>query len=435
MSRQAVLSKEFLSNFGSATGYPKDKLEGLRSVAKKQFMEMLPPDVKDEQWKYTRISNILKTDYQTISQRKNIAVNQYTFFGKEVTRLVFVDGKYDKSCSILHSEDEIEIIPISEALEKNIKHAKDLFGKTAGEHTGYFTILNATVLNEVVFIHVPPDTVLTQPIELIHITTEQSVAANLRNLIIVGQNSSVEFVNNYNTVNGSAFTNQVTELVLKADAQVKYNFVQKEGMLSNQINSLYVDQEKGSSFYAVTFTCGGRLVRNEVFVNLKGKHTYTDLVGLFLCTGNQHVDNHTRIDHKMPECSSRELYKGVISGSSTAVFNGKVYVWPDAQKTNAYQSNRNILLSESASVYAKPELEIYADDVKCSHGSATGKLDEEAMFYLRSRGVSKDMARELLVRAFIEEVFEGGTSNLMVDVVKQLMDKWFTRIHNKGKKS
>jgi Fe-S cluster assembly protein SufD len=227
----------------------------------------------------------------------------------------------------------------------------------------------------------------------------------------------------------NTFTNHITEIFISKNANLTIDKLQYEGETSSQIMTEQVEQSDDSTFTINTATLNGLLVRNNLNIAVNGQNCETNLNGVYLLNGNQHVDNHTIVDHLKPNCNSNELYKGVIDGKATAVFNGKVFVRKDAQKINAFQSNGNVLLTDDATVNSKPELEIYADDVKCSHGSTTGQLDEEAVFYLRARGLSETAARQLMVGAFVGEVFEKFENESVTKSIQTILSERFGWIH------
>ena len=259
------------------------------------------------------------------------------------------------------------------------------------------------------FIFIPEKTVIPQAIHILYLT--DSVDGNVitfpRNLTIASQFSQVLIVESYHSIsNQISFTNAVTEIIAEENANVDYYKIQDENNASFQINNTQIKQERNSNVSSNTITLDGALVRNNLNYLINGEGCETHLFGLYLLNGKQHVDNHTLVDHAVPHCLSNELYKGIMKDQSSGVFNGRIMVRKDAQKTNAFQSNKNILLSDNAHVTTKPQLEIFADDVKCSHGATTGQLDQEALFYLRSRGIAKDKAMALLVHAFASDVID-----------------------------
>ena len=248
---------------------------------------------------------------------------------------------------------------------------------------------------------------------------------NLRLTVTAEANTQSEIlVSNFGTSTGS-LTNLAVDANLGQNAHLKINKLQYDSSDNFTISNEAVNQDRDSVFTINTFTLNGGLVRNNLYISVDGENCESNLYGAYILKGNQHVDNHTVVDQRMPNCESNELYKGVMDEKSTAVFNGKVFVRKDAQKVNAFQSNGNVLLSDDATVNSKPELEIYADDVKCSHGSTTGQLDEEAVFYLRTRGLSENSARQLLVTAFIEDTFEHVNNEEIVGYIHELIKDRF----------
>jgi Fe-S cluster assembly protein SufD len=248
---------------------------------------------------------------------------------------------------------------------------------------------------------------IDHPIQLLHLNTTDSQVSNVSHFISAHKGSKASFIiGSLSSANSNSFTNSSLNVHVAENATLTIDKLQIEEEGNLIVSNELVTQEKGSTFTINTITLNGSLVRNNLTIEVDGTNCTTNLNGAYLLKGNQHVDNHTVVDHKQPHCNSNELYKGVMDDQSTGVFNGKVFVREDAQKINAFQSNGNVLLSDSATINSKPELEIYADDVKCSHGSTTGQLDEEAIFYLRARGLSEASARQLLVSAFISDVLD-----------------------------
>ena len=259
------------------------------------------------------------------------------------------------------------------------------------------------------YIRVAANTTVNEPVHIINlISSSENFLANTRNLIIVEKGAKLDVIETFVSLDSNAneklFTNHLSEIVVEENAQVNYCRIQTEESNASQVNTTQVQQSKGSLFNTYTYSLSGEFLRNNLNIVLADENCETHLFGLYLPRKKEHFDNHTLVDHRMPNCFSNELYKGIMSDDATGVFNGKIFVRQDAQKTNAYQSNKNMLLGDNASVNTKPQLEIYADDVKCSHGTSTGRMDEEAMFYLRSRGIGEDKAKNLLMKAFAEEV-------------------------------
>ena len=263
--------------------------------------------------------------------------------------------------------------------------------------------LNTAFAKDGAFIRVPANTVVNKPIEIVFFTTGagSEVMTQPRNLIIVGENAQVQIIERHRSLTENAvLTNVVTEMAVAESAIVHYYKVQNDNQAASLIDTTVVNQAGKSNVTVGTFSFGGKLVRNNLSFLLNGEYSETHMDGITIIGEGQHVDHHTLVDHKMPNCYSRELYKGIYDDNAHGVFNGKVIVRQDAQKTNAFQQNNNVLLTDKASVDTKPQLEIFADDVKCSHGCTVGQLDEEALFYLRSRGIPEREAKALLMYAF-----------------------------------
>lgn len=386
-----------------------------REQALNDLMTLDFPTSKTEAWKYTRTTKISKQTFSFQSADiKN--VNRYKISGLDADTLVFINGFYAEHHSTLAYKEGVKIVPFSQVKTQcSLQQSDDVFSK-----------INTVFATDGICIEVLKNTVLANPIEVIHIVTGDNTTAQVRNRIVVHENAQVELIfSTYAEDAQCCFSNFQTEMEVKTNARLTVNKLQVEGGENFQISRDYVRQERDSYCMLNTLTLEGNWVRNDVVVNVDGENAETYLNGICLGSAKQHVDNHTFISHNVPNCQSFELYKSVMDEQSTAVFNGKVLVKKDAQQINAYQSNANILLSENASVNSKPELEIYADDVKCSHGSTTGQLDESALFYLRARGLSKEKAQKLLIAAFVEDVLEHISNATLKQHINQLLAKRF----------
>lgn len=298
--------------------------------------------------------------------------------------------------------------------------AKKYHSTIANDSSDAFIAWNTAMNESGVFIHIAKGATCDIPVHVVHIASNEAASTfHPRNLIVAESDSSLNVIESFDSIGPvKTLTNVVTEVMVHKGAKLNHYRIQTEGDAAHQMNTTCVVAESGSNYCTYTFSFGGAWVRNNLNISFTQEHTESHLYGLYVTNGNRVVDNHTVVDHAVPNCMSNELYKGVVDGKSTAVFNGKIFVRRDAQKTNAYQTNRNILLSDDATVNTKPQLEIYADDVKCSHGTSTGRLDEDAMFYLRARGVGEASARKMLVRAFAEEV----VNNVPDEAIKAYLD-------------
>jgi Fe-S cluster assembly protein SufD len=401
----------------------------LRSDAARIFEEQGFPTRKWEDYKYINPEAVLKKGFgfRTEMMRGVTAndINQFTLV-KDAIVAVIINGVYSAELSRVKNLPEgITITGIAEAVDSN-KTASSHFGKYASPSADPFIALNTALNNGGVFIHIEKKTITTTPIQIVHIS-DNEVASFFqpRNLIVAEEFSEAVVIESYESIGPvKSFTNAVTEVYVAPNAKLDHYRLQVESDIAQQMNTLNASVSGNSLYNTYTFTLGGSFVRNNLNVLFTEKNGEAHLYGLYPITGTQIVDNHTVVDHAVPNCMSNELYKGVVNEKATAVFNGKIFVRQDAQKTNAFQTNRNILLSDDATVNTKPQLEIYADDVKCSHGTSTGKVNEEAMFYLQARGIGKESARALLIRAFAEEVVD----HVKIEELRNYIDSRIDRI-------
>jgi Fe-S cluster assembly protein SufD len=326
--------------------------------------------------------------------------------GEASAELVFVNGRYAPSLSTAGAlPDGIRAGSLAPALASD--SVEPYLTRVAGFDRRAFTALNTSSFVDGAFIHVPANAVLERPIHVLFVSTADGrpTVAHPRVLLVVGKSAQVTIVESYVGPNADRyFTNAVTEVVVGENASVEHYKVQRESFDAYHIGTMHVVGTRNASFRSHSLSFGGALVRNEIIAMLDGEGIECTLNGLYLADGRRLVDNHTTIDHAKPHCGSREVYKGILADHARAVFNGRIIVRPDAQKTDAKQTNKALLLSEDAQINTKPELEIFANDVKCTHGAAVGQMDDEAMFYLRARGLGREEARNLLIHAFAGDV-------------------------------
>lgn len=376
------------------------------------------PTTRTEAWKYTRLGKISNKIFR-IEQKTIADISKYSI-SKDAYTLVFVNGFLQTDCSELPQGLTIT------TLSADVKSTANYLGKNIKLENEVFNAINTQFATDGVFVHINKKCTIEKPIQIIHVLTGNNVISNLRNVIISENSSQAHIIQGYFSENAAdSFTNVITEVFVEENAHLTIDKVQFEEDTCYQIATEQIAQAKNSNFTINTFTLNGALVRNNLNIDVNEQNCYTHLSAAYILKGNQHVDNHTTVDHKAPNCESHELYKGVMNDTSTAVFNGKVFVRKDAQKINAFQSNANVLLSDDATVNSKPELEIYADDVKCSHGSTTGQLDEEAIFYLRARGLSEKSARKLIVSAFIDDVLQKTKNTDVNEFIHQILQNRF----------
>lgn len=364
-----------------------------------QYLEDIGiPNAKHEDYKYCNIEAILRKEFKTIAGKEIPA--DLSFLKKHAVEdahnIYVVNGRLAETEKIGHATiSEIEKAP-GTILEAHLS-------KYAPANIDSLVALNTAYADRGLFLHITG--AVEKPIAIHHLNaTEGTLLFNSRNLVVVEKNTEVKVIELFYGTKEKTFSNNVTELFVGENARCTHTLIQDAGSNGYSVNTNKVHQESSSNYTNNCFTFSGSLVRNNLSTAINGEHAEAHLFGLFVTNGTQLVDNHTLVDHLKPNCQSNELYKGIAAGKSTAVFNGQIFVEKDAQKTNAYQSSKNILLSDDATVNAKPELEIYANDVKCSHGTSTGKVDENALFYLKSRGIGEASARRLLLHAFAYEV-------------------------------
>ena len=384
----------------------------IRSEAIKQFESIGFPNKKLENWKYTSLKNLLNTDYTVLPEINNVLefknIKKYLIDDIDSYKIIFVDGKY---CSHLSetTHEGMDICILSAALTQSKYELiiENYFNKIALKDG--ITSLNTAFSNEGVFIHIPKNKFVEKPIQIIHFSTgnESSLMFQPRNLVVVDENSQVQIIERHQSLSeNKVFTNSVTEIYADKKSIIDYYKIQNDNLQASLIDNTYVNQERNSAFSMHTFSFGNELVRNNLNISQNDEFIETTIKGVTIIGDNQHVDHNTLIKHNKPNCNSHQDYKGIYDNKSTGVFNGRIVVNKQAQKTNAFQSNNNVLLSDKATVNAKPQLEIYADDVKCSHGCTVGQLDKNALFYLKSRGIPEKEATALLMYGFANNILK-----------------------------
>lgn len=418
------LLASFRENEERMNGERKSPVHQLRRAALKQFEQLGFPTTRHEEWKYSNVNSLIKEDFALDTTFSLTAddLAPLEIPNLEGNILYFVNGIYHPELSrIVSPAGQLQITSFAEAIKADSEFMETHFGHYADYQDSAFTALNTAMATDGVVVRVPNNTTVEQPIILRFITDARvnNITSQPRNLIVIGKNAEVMMAESYRTLGDkSSFVNVVTEIVLDQDARMQYYKVLNETEKAYHIGTTQVLQADNSHFYSASITLNGHFVRNNLNIVLNGQHAEAFMYGLYMPNGRQHVDNHTLVDHAMPNSYSNELYKGILDDNSTGVFNGKIFVRPDAQKTNAYQSCKNVVLSPGASMNTKPQLEIYADDVKCSHGTTTGQLNDEALFYMRSRGIPKDEARTLLLYAFSQDVL----SQIKIQPIREYLE-------------
>ena len=390
-----------------------DSVHETRAQALKIFEEKGFPSKKDELWKYTSLDPLIHKDYSLFPNSESTVelkdVKKYFLYDTDTYKVIFIDGVYNPFLSNT-THDGLDVCLMSAALSK--PKYRDLinsyFNKIAPSDES-LTALNTSYAKEGAFIYIPKKTVAEKPIEIIHFSSgeQDSLWLQPRNLIVIDKNSQVQIIERHQSLKQhSVVTNSVTEIYVHEEAFVDYYKLQNDLTTASLIDNTYIQQEKNSHASVHTFSLGGKLIRNNLRYFHKGEHILSTLKGVTILEGKQHVDHSTMVHHSQPNCESHQDYKGIFSERSEGVFNGQILVDKIAQKTNAFQQNNNVLLDDKATVNSKPQLEIFADDVKCSHGCTIGQMDEEALFYLRSRGIPKKEAKALMTYAFANNVLE-----------------------------
>jgi Fe-S cluster assembly protein SufD len=398
-----------LTQDGRAPGW----LAALRRDGFSRFASRGFPGPREEAWRHTNVAAIARTAFALPEPGQTVPAERLSRleFGGAFTgwEIVFVDGRYSRDLSSLAGAEGVRIKSLAEALREDPQRVRPHLARLAPpDEIDPFRGLNAALIEDGGFVELSPGVAPTAPIHLVFFSTGQPgrpTVTHPRTLVLAGQGSHATIVETYAGSEGGAyFTNAVTEIVVESGARVDHYKLQRESEGAFHVSTLAVELGRDATFSDHSVCVGGALVRQHVEARFAGQGGDCALFGLFVGDGSQHMDTHTLVDHAVPHCTSRELYKGILGGRSRGVFHGKVLVRQDAQKTNAYQANHNLLLSKDALVNSTPALEIHADDVKCKHGSTTGQLDPQALFYLRSRGIGEEAARSLLTYAFASDL-------------------------------
>ena len=402
-------------------------VHSIRSKAIKKFESEGFPTKKLESWKYTSLKRTLKYDYKLFPSQKDIIdfkdIQDYLINDIESYKIVFVNGKYYSNLSETTHEG-MDICILSSALTQSkydliIENYFDRISKKDG-----ITSLNTAFSHEGAYIHIPKNIQVDKPIQILHFSTgeNESLMFQPRNLIVVDENSQVEIIERYQSItNNNVLVNSVSEIYVNKKSNVKHYKIQNDKKSSSLIDNTFVSQEHSSSYNLHTFSFGGDLTRNNLNVFQNDQRIESTINGITIIDDEQHVDHNTLIHHKEPNCTSHQDYKGIYGGQSVGVFNGRVLVEKEAQKTNAFQANNNVLISDKASINTKPQLEIFADDVRCSHGCTIGQLDNNALFYLRSRGIPEKEATALMMFGFANKVLTSVQNQEIKSMINKII--------------
>ncbi len=408
------LKDKLVSSFLAFDDYLEDSspIHDIRNKAIKIFENKGFPTKKEEAWKYTSLNPIVNKDYSIFPKKESSIefkdVKRFFLHDIDTYKIVFIDGIYSSYLSeTIH--DNMDICLLSAALKKpKYRAVIEVYYNKIAENDS-LTSLNTAFAKEGAYIYIPKHKEVEKPIEIINFATGNEAALMMqpRNLIVVGENAHVQIIERHQSLSENAvFTNSVTEIFAEKRAYIDYYKIQNDDLNASLIDNTYIKQEEESHCSVHTFSFGGNLTRNNLKFYQHGEHCDSTLKGITIIENKQHVDHSTLVRHIAPNCESHQDYKGLYADSSTGVFNGKIVVEKDAQKTNAFQQNNNILIDDKATINAKPQLEIFADDVKCSHGCTIGQFNEDALFYIRTRGIAKKEAQALLMYAFANTVLE-----------------------------
>lgn len=393
-------------------------VHAIRKQAIARFAELGFPSTRLEDWRHTNVTPITKVGFSlAVAARNGLSpewLEQAALGGLAgsrlaASRLVLVDGQFRPELSALEAPGAVRVSSLAAAIESDGDFIAARLARFARDDESGFLALNTAFLKDGAFIRITPGAVVERPIHVVYVSTAPGAptVSHPRTLIVAEDGCQATIIESYVSFgNGTHLTNAVTELMAGPGAVVEHVKLALQAESMFHVAALSVHQERASNVVLHSFSLSAGLVRNDVTVVLDGEGSECVLNGLFVGNGHAHIDNHTTIDHVRPRCGSQELYKGILGGKSTGVFNGRIRVRADAQKTSARQTNKNLLLSSGAQINTKPQLEIRADDVKCSHGSTIGQLDADALFYLRARGIDKDAARAMLTQAFAREIID-----------------------------
>ena len=404
-------------------------LDALRDEGIHRFKDVGFPTLKDEDWRHTNVRPIQKQQFKPAVSAIELdeeTLSQSELAGLDAYRFVFINGRYSETLSGLKglpagvTADSLATTAAAGAIE-----VRKFLGSVAPQHGSGFVALNTAFVEDGLYLKVDEDCVVDKPIELVFVNNESAgQLIQPRNLFILDRCSKVEIIEHYVSLGtNSYFTNAVTELIAQDSAVVEHTKIQDEGSKSFHVGGVFMQLQSDAQIVSNNIALGSLIGRTDLLVNLAAAGGQCDLNGVYLANGRQHIDNFTQVDHQQPDCRSDEYYKGVLDERARAVFRGRVIVHQDAQHTDAQQQNRNLLLSQDAEIDTKPQLEIYADDVKCSHGATVGQLDDAAMFYLRTRAIDKITARSLLTYAFAADIISRFSLKPIRDHVENVLSR------------
>lgn len=404
-------------------------LHRLREDAFARFCEVGFPTTHDEDWRFTNVSAIAKTVFRQARVTKLTPGDTAVWRVDDVAAtLVFVNGRFDAELSKLDGLPKgVTVASLREQIGSHPEEVEKHLGRYADTQRDPFVALNTAFLGDGAYVHVARGVVVEAPVYVLYLSTKENAATmtHPRNLIVAEDEAQIAVIEDYASVGGESvvFSNAVTELVAGESAVAQHYLIEREHLKAFNVSTLRIEQGRSANVASHSLLLGGGLVRNNVHPVLAGEGGECLINGLFLGTGSQHLDNYMHVEHAAPHCGSRQFYNGILDGQAHGVFHGRIVVHKPAQKTDAKQTNRNLLLSDDAQIDTKPQLEIYADDVKCTHGATIGQIEENALFYLQSRGLSEMEARKLLLMAFAEECVERMHSTVAREHIQRLVSE------------
>jgi Fe-S cluster assembly protein SufD len=401
-------------------------LQSLRQDAFARFSETGFPTTHDEDWRFTNVAAVANTHFELPGPETASREHLEPFGASQfASHLVFINGLFSKELSTVGALPKgVTVGSVAAQLKNDPAHVEQHLGRYLNTQRDAFAALNTAFIEDGVFVYVPRGVVLEAPIYVLYVTVPGAVPTmnHPRNLMVAGENSQVTVVEDYVSLGeGTTFSNAATELVAGDNANVSHYMIVREGDQAYNFSTLRIQQGRNANVATHSLLLSGALVRNNVHPVLAGEGSECLINGLFMANGRQHMDNYMLVEHASPHCDSRQFYNGILNGQSHGVFHGRIIVHKDAQKTDAKQTNRNLLLSDDAQIDTKPQLEIYADDVKCTHGATIGQFDDNALFYLRSRGLAEAAARHVLLLAFANECLDRMNSPQIREHLEKLV--------------
>ena len=433
LEEQTLTHLSNFSRFSRGNGQQRPWIDEVRRSAIERFEKVGFPSIKEEAWRFTNVAPITKTAFALgegrLTESARQVAHHYSFGIEAAAELVFVNGRYQPELSRTQKLGPgVRVGSLEAAIEEDVPEIRRHLTRHARIESNPFVALNSGFLRDGAYVWIGRQVRVSGPIHLIFVSDagSQATVSHPRVLIVADEGSDSQIVESYVGTKGERyFTNAVTEIVAAREARIDHCRLQQESLEAFHVATMQVEQAAASNVISQAATLGGKLTRNDLNVILNGEYAESTLNGLVVIGGDQHVDNHTLLRHEKANCPSHELYKYVVDGRSTGVFRGKIFVQQDAQKTNAKQNSKALLLSDDAQINAMPALEIYADDVKCTHGSTTGPVDEDMVFYLRTRGVGLDAARHLLTYAFAADI----TRRIKVVPVRRRLEDFMAAQH------